>query len=166
MPPEGGGGDEVTSSDASAPARRWPVVGAWLAFVGVCLLLDGLIGVAVALVAAAVVAARLPARVLGAFATAAALGALVTVLVGGVPAEVDVSPRFVSRSLVPHHLMFAAMAWASAWVVLDLIDHLRVAARAEPVAEPSGAPDRRVAIAVVAVVAVGALAASAAVLWG
>ena len=152
--------------DAVAPGRRWSAVGGWVALVGGCLLLDGLVGGAVALVVAAVVAARLPPRVLGLLGAAAMAGAIAAVLVGGVPAEVDVSPAFVGRSLVPHHLTFAAFVLVGSWVVLDLVGHLRADPAGEPIAAPSGAPPRWVAVAVVAVVAVSAAVASAAVLWG
>lgn len=152
------------------PRRALPSLwslGAWLVLLGVTVALDGLVGGLVAVVVGAVLLARLSPRILGALGTLALLGVPVAVLVQGVPTPEEVSPLFVTRSLVPHHLTFAGLVWAGAWAVLDLLPHLVTAAEtADPLdgAPPSAPVDRVLAAVVVLAVAIGAVLACAAVL--
>lgn len=125
------GSDDGSEETEGANADRLGLaaIAAWFLFAGVCFALDGAVGIAVAVVVAAVVLARLPRRWLGALGLAALVAAPASVLLDGLPSPAEVSPGFVTRSLLPHHLTFAGFALVSAWVVLDLAEHLRVTAR-------------------------------------
>lgn len=159
-------------SAPSAPARRrpegrgplpWAAIGAWLVFAGACTALDGLVGLGVAVVVAAVLLAGLPRRILGALGCGALALVPVVVLARGLPDRDEVSPFFVAGSLWPHHLAFAGVVWAGCWAVLDLRERL-AAAPPEPVAPAPGRPPLPVAVAIVVLVALVAGGATIAVL--
>ncbi len=162
---------EVSDAPETELGRALPSarsLGAWLVLLGVAVALDGLVGGLVAVVVGAVLLARLPARILGALGSVALLAVPITVVIQGVPTPAEVSPAFVTRSLVPHHLTFAGLVWAGAWAVLDLLPHLVSSPEPTEVvagAAGSAAPvDRVLAVVLVLVVAVGAVLACAAVL--
>ncbi len=146
-----------------ATTSRSAAVGAWLVLAGACTALDGIVGLGVAVVVAAVLLARLPRRWLGVLGVAALALVPVVVLARGLPDRDEVSPFFVAGSLWPHHLAFAGIAWTMTWAVLDLRARL-VATPPDPVVATPGRPPLPVAIALV--VLVGALAVAAVVAVG
>lgn len=148
-------------------------VAAWLGFVAVLGALDGLPGTTAALVVGVIVLARLPRRWIGLVGVAALVAVPVVVLAGGVPTEAQVSPRFVTRSMWPHHLAFVGLALVCAAAVLELLPSLRSLRRAGVVHADDADLVHRVPFAsmpawarraVTAAVALGLLAASVAVL--
>lgn len=146
------------------PSAR--AVGGWLVLLGAAVALDGVVGGLAAVVIAALVLARLPLRVLGALGVAALVATPIAVLAQGLPATDEVSPSFVTRSLLPHHLVFAGLVWVGTWAVLDLLPHL-VAPSEVPDADdgpPTSRARRLAGTALTAAVAVAALAACVAVL--
>lgn len=147
------------------PRPSLRAVGIWVLATGVAVALDGVIGGLVLVVVAAVLLAGFPKRVLGALGVGLLALVPVAVVIDGIPTSADVSPAFVLRSLVPHHLMFAGLVLVSAFALLDLAPHLRQWADGEQVPQNDGPPLGTVAGAVVvALVAVGAVAACLAVL--
>lgn len=167
---EAGVGEDGVAVDLGRALPAWRPLGAWVLLLAVTVALDGLVGGLAAVVVGAVLLARLPARIVGALGSVALLAVPIVVVILGIPTAEEVSPAFVTRSLVPHHLTFVGLVWAGSWAVLDLLPHL--VATPEPVAlEAGGAGDgssstaERIAAAVVVlVVAVGAVLACAAVL--
>jgi len=157
--------DEQSNVDGPSP-KRWCAVVCWLALLVGAIALDGWVGGVVAVVVAVVLAARLSPRVLGALGVVAIFGSLVAVLVDGVPSPSEVSPAFVSRSLLPHHLMFAGLVWVGAWAVLDLVPHLVAHGDlADAPGEPTpSVVERRLAVGIVVVVGLALAVASWAVL--
>ncbi|HRW37077.1 MAG: hypothetical protein KDB04_17925 [Acidimicrobiales bacterium] len=154
------------SAPAASERRPRPslvAVGGWLLLAGAATALDGLVGLAVAVLVAAVLLAGGSPRSLGALGVAALASVPIVVLGRGLPSDDEVSPFFVAGSLWPHHLAFGGLVLVGAWAVLDLGHQLR---HAPPDAVPAvpGRPPLRVAVVLVAIVALGALAASVAVL--
>lgn len=151
-----------------APARAsLRAAGAWVLLVGVAVALDGMIGGLALVVVAAVLLAGLPTRLLGALGVGLLVLVPVAVVVDGIPTGGEISPAFVLRSLVPHHLTFAGLVLVCAYALIDLAPHLRQWAAAERAPQDDGPPLGVVLGAVVvALVAVGAVAACASVLGG
>ena len=158
-----GGSDAVTA--AGPPRPSWRAVGGWILLVGVAVALDGLVGGLTLVVIAAVLLAGLAPRVIGALGVLLLVLAPIAVVVEGVPSASEISPAFVSRSLLPHHLTFAGLVLVSAFALLDLVPHLRDWAGGERPPQDDGPPLGAVlGTVVVVVVALGALAACWAVL--
>ena len=137
-------------SRGRAPAVIGPVsrrglgaVGAWVALAVVAGALDGAAGVAVAVAVAGVLLARLPAEWLARLGVSCLLVAPVWVLAEGLPSAAEVSPGFVTRSLVPQHLVFGGFALLASWVVLDMARHVRSGAHVEVQPEAALAPVER-----------------------
>lgn len=127
-------GAEAPPADGARPPAGRPAsvrgVAAWLALVAVLGALDGLPGTIAAVVVGVVVLARLPRRWIGLIGVAALAAVPVVVVAGGVPAEAQVSPAFVVRSMWPHHLAFVGLALVCTAAVLDLLPSLRGLRRA------------------------------------
>ena len=150
-------------------------VAAWLGLIGLCVVLNGVAGAAVAVLVGALLLAKAPLRWLGIAGVVALAVVPIVVLGGGLPSAGEVSPSFVSRTLVPHHLTFAGLVLVSTWAVLELVPHLGdrrssgdgtgapgPASRGE---DPGAARARLVAgLLLVGAVAVGAVVAVQAVL--
>ena len=157
----------------SARGRALRPVGAWVALFGLCVVLDGVVGAAVAVLVGALLLARVPVRWLGVAGVVALAIVPIVVPGGGLPGTGEVSPTFVSRTLVPHHLTFAGLVLASCWAVLELVPRLGVRPGAgEGQVDPGGGggavgdPRARLVAGLLAVgaVAVGAVLAVQAVL--
>ena len=165
---------EAPSTNPTADLDEVPVgptrpslraVGAWLLLIGVAAALDGLVGGLTVVVVAAVLLAGLPTRLLGLLGVLCLAGAPIAVMVRGVPTSEEISPAFVVRSLLPHHLTFAGLVLVCAFALIDLAPHLRDWADLPRAAQDDGPPlGALVGTVVVVLVAVGALAACAAVL--
>lgn len=108
---------------AGAASWRLLVGGGALCLVG--LLLDGGPGLTVGIVVVAVILAGLPRALLGLLGVVALAGVPIAVLWRGLPSGDEISPAFVTGSLVPHHLTFAGLVLVGAWVVLDLAPSLK-----------------------------------------
>jgi hypothetical protein len=156
----------VSDPGVTGPARvSWRAVAAWLVVAGAAIAIDGLVGGLAMVFVAAVLLAGISTRVIGAVGVALLAAAPVAILVEGVPSQSSVSPAFVSRSLVPHHLTFAGLILVGAFALIDLAPHLRAWAEGEHPAQDDGPPLGTVGgVVAVVVVAVGALAACWAVL--
>ena len=138
---------------------------AWLVLTGIAVALDGLVGGLALVVVAAVVLAGLSPKVLGALGTVLLVLVPVAIFIRGVPTAAEVSPAFVTRSLVPHHLTFAGLILVCAGALLDVWPHLVDYAAADHHDQRDGPPLGTVfGAAVVLVVAVGAVLACMAVL--
>lgn len=167
----------TASTSVSTGSRRWVAPVVWLALALVAVALDGATGGAVAVLVGAVVLARAPRQILGGIGVLCLLGVPIAVVARGVPSPEDVSPFFVVRSLLPHHLMFAGLALVGSNVVLDLASRLRGASRhavpdgvrphrdGDDPPQPVGAWPGRVRVGVFAIVVLAGLAAAVAV-WG
>lgn len=165
------GPDGVDADAAAAPAASgwsWRGAAAWSVLAVVLVLLDGWVGATVAILVAAAIVARVSMRVVGGVGVALLTAAAALVLADGLPRPSELSPAFVARSLVPHHLTFAGLALLSVAVVLDSLPHL-VRARPATTPRPVDGRGRRigtpapvpvaVGVALVAIVALGAAAA-------
>jgi hypothetical protein len=153
---------------ARLPARpSWRSVGGWLVLVGAAVALDGPVGGLALVFVAAVLLAGLSPRIVGGVGVALLVLAPLAVILEGLPSESQVSPAFVSRSLLPHHLTFAGLVLVSAYALIDLIPHLRAWAAGAHPAPAEGPPlGTALGVAITALVAIGAVAACAAVLVG
>lgn len=150
------------------PVRpSWRAVVGWLLLVGAAVALDGLVGGLALVFVAAVLLAGASTRIIGGVGVALLVAAPVAILIEGLPSESQVSPAFVTRSLLPHHLTFAGLVLVCAFALIDLIPHLRAWAAGSHPARNDGPPlGTALGVAITAVVAVGALAACAAVVVG
>ncbi len=151
---------------------------AWVVYAAGAVALDGTVGGLAAVAVAAVVLADLPNRWLGAAGVVAVAAVPIVVLFDGVPTDAEVSPSFVSRSMIPQHLMFVGLAWVGASAVRSVLPGLRRhrddpeqpvpqadgSAELPAPVEPLGRLGTAARVVLVAVVLVSALAASAAVL--
>ena len=159
--PEGAAGDA-----AQPPARpSLRMVGLWLVLLGVAIALDGLVGGLVLVFVAAVLLAGIKPRILGAVGVALLVAAPISIVIAGVPTSEEVSPEFVVRSLVPHHLTFAGLVLVSAFALIDLGPHLKAWASLPRAAQDDGPPlGSLLGVLVTALVLVAAVLACAAVL--
>lgn len=127
----------------SGPARRpaappapapfklgWRSVLGWLLYAVFLGVLDGLPGTLAALVVGVVYLARFPKKAIGWLGVACLAAVPVVVVVQGIPTEASVSPKFVSRSLWPHHLTFIGLALVCTAAVIDLVPTLRALRKA------------------------------------
>ncbi len=160
--------DPAAAARDAAPTslrRSLRAIGGWILLVGIAVALDGLVGGLTLVVIATVLLAGLPQRLIGGLGVALLVLAPVAVVLQGVPTAGEISPAFVTRSLVPHHLAFAGLVLVSAFALIDLAPHLRDWAAAERAPQDDGPPvGTLIGAVVVAVVAVGAIVASWAVL--
>lgn len=158
----------VEVEEVGPPRLSLKAVGLWLLLVGLAVALDGLVGGFAIVVVAAVLLARISPRVLGLLGGVALLAVPMAIAIEGIPTDGDVSPLFVYRSLIPHHLTFVGLVWVSAFALLDLAPHLKDwASSAVPTDEHLDDPPPLgviPGIAVVVVVAVAAVFACMAVL--
>lgn len=163
-----GGDAPGPAGPARLPARpSWRSVGGWLLLVGLAVALDGPVGGLALVFVAAVLLAGLSPRIVGGVGVALLVLAPLAIILEGLPSESQVSPAFVSRSLVPHHLTFAGLVLVSAFALIDLIPHLRAWAAGAHPAPADGPPlGAALGVAITALVAIGAVAACAAVLVG
>lgn len=120
----GGVAAEAHTIDQRRGLRRLGVVAAWLVAISVGAALDGVVGGLVVVVVAAVLLAHLSPRVLGAAGVLALLAVPLAVVIQGIPTDGDVSPTFVSETLIPHHLTFVGLVLVSACAVLEMRPHL------------------------------------------
>lgn len=97
----------------------------WIAYAAVLGFLDGVPGMAAAVVVGVVFLAGLSRRVIGVVGVACLAAAPLAVVIAGIPTEASVSPKFVARSLWPHHLTFVGMALVCTAAVVDLAPRLR-----------------------------------------
>ena len=178
MTARGASRDPAVPGDASAgpatgaapnhvgPVRpSWRAIVAWIVLIGVAAALDGLVGGLTLVVVAAVLLAGLSPRLVGGLGVVLLVLAPIAFLVEGLPTERTISPTIVTRSLLPHHLVFAGLVLVCAFALIDLAPHLRAWATAERTPQDDGPPFGTVVGAlVVGVVAVGALLACRAVL--
>lgn len=156
---------EAATSSAGPARPSWRAVAIWLVVTGVAVAIDGLVGGLALVFIAAVLLAGLPTRIIGGVGVALLAAVPVAIVLAGVPSDSDVSPAFVTRSLVPHHLTFAGLILVCAFALLDLAPHLRAWAQAEHPPQDDGPPFGTVIGGVlVGIVAVGAVAACWAVL--
>ncbi|WP_421121053.1 hypothetical protein ACE2AJ_07205 [Aquihabitans daechungensis] len=140
-------------------------VGGWLLLVGLAVALDGPVGGFTMVAIAAVLLAGLPTRLIGGLGVLLLALTPVAIILEGIPTDREISPEFVTRSLLPHHLAFAGLVLVGAFALIDLAPHLRDWAAAERPPQDDGPPFGTVIGAVlVALVAVGALLACRAVL--
>lgn len=163
--------DPVVDDDPAEPARpgparpSWRSIALWLVATGAAVAIDGAVGGLALVFVAAVVLAGAPARIIGAVGVVLLAAAPIAVLVEGIPSDADVSPLFVTRSLLPHHLTFAGLILVCSFALIDLAPHLRDWAEGDHPTQEDGPPFGTVAgVAVVAIVAIGAVAACVAVL--
>ena len=165
--PEAAPPDSAAVPDAAPrpPRPRLRAVGGWLLLVGIAVALDGVVGGLALVFVAAVLLAGLPPRLIGGLGVALLVAAPIAIIIEGIPTTSEISPAFVTRSLIPHHLTFAGLILVCAFALIDLGPHLRDWATAERPPQDDGPPLGTVAGAVVVgVVVVGALVACQAVL--
>lgn len=163
--------EPAESTESTEPVRAglarpsWRAIALWLVATGAAVAIDGVVGGLALVFVAAVVLAGISARVIGAVGVLLLAAAPMAVLFEGIPSDADVSPLFVTRSLLPHHLTFAGLILVCSYALIDLAPHLRDWAQGDHPVQDDGPPfGTVVGVAVVAVVAVGALAACVAVL--
>jgi hypothetical protein len=82
------------------------------------------VGAIAAVLVAALILAQVPPRWIGIVGVVSLAVVPLVVLGGGLPTSGEVSPTFVSRTLVPHHLTFVGLVLVSTWAVLELAPHL------------------------------------------
>ncbi|MCU1370919.1 MAG: hypothetical protein JWO77_2113 [Ilumatobacteraceae bacterium] len=155
-----------SSPSTAVPARpSWQAALAWLVLAGVAVAIDGVVGGLAFVAIAAVLLAGLPTRLIGGLGVLLLIGAPIAIVIEGVPTDSGVSPAFVTRSLLPHHLAFAGLILVCAFALIDLAPHLRAWAEGDHPAQDDGPPfGTAIGVALVAAVAVGALVACWAVL--
>lgn len=163
-----------TTAGPTEPAASSPVgpvkpsgkaIGLWLVLAGIAVAIDGVAGGLAFVVIAAVLLAGLPTRIIGGLGVLALIGAPIAVIIEGIPTDSGVSPAFVTRSLLPHHLTFAGLILVSGFALIDLAPHLRTWADGEHPTQDDGPPFGTIVGAVlVGIVAVGAVVACWAVL--
>jgi hypothetical protein len=156
----------VPDGQGRVPTRPSPwAIGGWLLLVGLAVALDGPVGGFTMVAIAAVLLAGLPKRLIGGLGVVLLVLTPVAIILDGIPADDEISPEIVTRSLLPHHLAFAGLVLVSAFALIDLAPHLRAWATAERPPQDDGPPlGTAVGAVVVGVVAVGALLACRAVL--
>lgn len=165
--------EPIEPAESAEPEGRGPVrptpwaIGGWLVLVGLAVALDGPVGGLALVFVAAVLLAGVSPRLIGGVGVLLLALAPLAVVLEGLPARSQVSPAFVTRSLVPHHLTFAGLLLVCAFALIDLAPHLRAWADAARPPQDDGPPLGAVAgVVVTAVVALAALAAGAAVVLG
>lgn len=153
-------------SDPSPFRLTWRAAIGWLLYAVFLGLLDGLPGTLAALLVGVVYLGGFPRKVIGWVGVACLAAVPLAVVVAGIPTEASVSPKFVSRSLLPHHLTFVGLALVCSAAVIDLVPSLRAMRAAGVVhpedtdprhAEPFASLSMRWRWAIVSVVAVVAL---------
>ena len=115
---------------AAAFELRWRSAFGWLLYAAFLGILDGLPGTLAALVVGVVYLGRFPKKAIGWLGVACLAAVPVVVVVQGIPNQASVSPKFVSRSLWPHHLTFIGLALVCTAAVIDLVPTLRALRKA------------------------------------
>ena len=153
----------TSSGEPLRPSAR-AVIG-WIVLIAVGAALDGLVGGLTVVAVAAVLLAGLSTRLIGGAGVVLLLLVPVAIIIEGLPANSEISPEIVTRSLLPHHLAFAGLILVCAFALIDLAPHLRAWASAERAPQDDGPPLGTVVGALlVAAVVVGAILACRAVL--
>jgi len=117
----------------AAPAAftlGWRSAFGWLLYAGFLGMLDGLPGMVAALVVGVVYLAGFPRKAIGWLGVGCLASVPVVIVIQGIPTQASVSPKFVSRSLWPHHLTFIGLALVCTAAVIDLVPTLRALRRA------------------------------------
>jgi len=129
------------TTQGTAPARPaapaptaftlgWRSACGWLLYAGFLGLLDGLPGMVAALAVGVVYLAGFPRKVIGWLGVGCLAAVPLVIVIQGIPTQASVSPKFVSRSLWPHHLTFIGLALVCTAAVIDLVPTLRALRRA------------------------------------